>query len=477
MTAVHSTGGDHALPHGALSDADLDAALRAADRELLRHIRARGHPGVALVAMMAASVPTCTIGTTATSDVSGLGPDARRAVAIIQLRSIIHNLCGNLIRARRRCEAITAAAGRVPQSAAPNEAAVGCTGSPPRPAGGLRQCLRPIALIIRIGQELGGFAGQLAGRPPDRRGGPAWAVAGAAMLLTVVATLGAGLDWLRLSWWNAFVARPAGPDLRAVFLIALSGAFAAKTGAVMTSAPLLSLALMVGLAGSLALAGAVTAYTGRSMPLPSRGGAGHVSHGVQHAVFQAASQPGYLGSASVAEDVLDRELRLIRAQTRELTVWAQHDSIPPSIASQIVAFVRTLNGLSAANGDEVHQAPAEPGNVRQAPSQPPVTGGDSACACLHLLSITSAVGTALARSPAMALARLDVNASGADLSGIAVAGLEMLAGVVWTMETNWPPELACDVRAASEEIGPGVYRVRSWHPSCPGPANADLTET
>jgi len=35
----------------------------------------------------------------------------------------------------------------------------------------------------------------------------------------------------------------------------------------------------------------------------------------------------------------------------------------------------------------------------------------------------------------------------------------MVAGVIWDETTAWPPGIADQVRAASQEIRPGVYRV------------------
>jgi hypothetical protein len=37
--------------------------------------------------------------------------------------------------------------------------------------------------------------------------------------------------------------------------------------------------------------------------------------------------------------------------------------------------------------------------------------------------------------------------------------VEMVAGVIWDETTAWPPGIADQVRAASQEIRPGVYRV------------------
>jgi len=53
----------------------------------------------------------------------------------------------------------------------------------------------------------------------------------------------------------------------------------------------------------------------------------------------------------------------------------------------------------------------------------------------------------------------EVDASGADLSALDLTDISVLAGVVWTEETAWPPGIAAQVRARSREIRPRVYRV------------------
>ena len=52
-----------------------------------------------------------------------------------------------------------------------------------------------------------------------------------------------------------------------------------------------------------------------------------------------------------------------------------------------------------------------------------------------------------------------VDASDADLSDADIHDLHVLDGVIWTLGTTWPPELAQWVRSESREIRPGVYQV------------------
>jgi len=66
---------------------------------------------------------------------------------------------------------------------------------------------------------------------------------------------------------------------------------------------------------------------------------------------------------------------------------------------------------------------------------------------------------ALASDLARHLYTQRVDASGADLSDIAIEDVDVLDGVIWTDQTTWPPGIADQVRACSREIRPGVYQV------------------
>ena len=67
------------------------------------------------------------------------------------------------------------------------------------------------------------------------------------------------------------------------------------------------------------------------------------------------------------------------------------------------------------------------------------------------------------------LAEREIIASGADLSLLAIDDVEMVVGVIWDEATSWPSGIANQVRAASQEIRPGVYRVK-------GGSKRDLAE-
>ena len=60
-----------------------------------------------------------------------------------------------------------------------------------------------------------------------------------------------------------------------------------------------------------------------------------------------------------------------------------------------------------------------------------------------------------------ALMAVRVDASGADLSGLDLGrgGQAALVGVVWTVDTRWPPRLAEFVERSSREIADGVFQV------------------
>ncbi|MYV98796.1 hypothetical protein, partial [Streptomyces sp. SID3343] len=53
-----------------------------------------------------------------------------------------------------------------------------------------------------------------------------------------------------------------------------------------------------------------------------------------------------------------------------------------------------------------------------------------------------------------------VDATGADLSRLGILEPDVLANVVWTDTTRWPARLEPLVRARSNRLAAGVYRVR-----------------
>lgn len=67
----------------------------------------------------------------------------------------------------------------------------------------------------------------------------------------------------------------------------------------------------------------------------------------------------------------------------------------------------------------------------------------------------------LARDLARRSLAQQVNASGADLSALEIERIEILEGVTWTDQTRWPAGIKELVRETSEEIGDGVYQVRT----------------
>jgi len=74
--------------------------------------------------------------------------------------------------------------------------------------------------------------------------------------------------------------------------------------------------------------------------------------------------------------------------------------------------------------------------------------------------IISELGSAsdLARDLARDLDAQQVDASGADLSGLEIRHLDVLDEIIWTRQTTWPPRIADQIEARSEEIRPGYTR-------------------
>lgn len=58
------------------------------------------------------------------------------------------------------------------------------------------------------------------------------------------------------------------------------------------------------------------------------------------------------------------------------------------------------------------------------------------------------------------LDRVQIEASGVDLSKMQIKDLKILKGVIWTDETMWPPDIEDQVHAQSWQIRPGVYQFR-----------------
>ncbi|QKW32490.1 hypothetical protein HUT17_04985 (plasmid) [Nocardiopsis flavescens] len=77
----------------------------------------------------------------------------------------------------------------------------------------------------------------------------------------------------------------------------------------------------------------------------------------------------------------------------------------------------------------------------------------------------------LARAFARVLDDAAIDASGADLSRLELGpgDVALLAGVVWTGATRWPPRISQLLARRSLEIGPGVYRVQPGGERAPLP--------
>jgi hypothetical protein len=47
-----------------------------------------------------------------------------------------------------------------------------------------------------------------------------------------------------------------------------------------------------------------------------------------------------------------------------------------------------------------------------------------------------------------------------DLSHLVLNDLDVLAGAIWSTDTVWPPDMTKRVKAAPQELSPGIYQVR-----------------
>lgn len=69
---------------------------------------------------------------------------------------------------------------------------------------------------------------------------------------------------------------------------------------------------------------------------------------------------------------------------------------------------------------------------------------------------------------ALALDEIRVDLSDADLSGLGVVEDDVLADVVWTSDTLFPPGMAEELRGRSDKLTTGVFRVRNNLPGVVG---------
>jgi hypothetical protein len=78
---------------------------------------------------------------------------------------------------------------------------------------------------------------------------------------------------------------------------------------------------------------------------------------------------------------------------------------------------------------------------------------------VRLGKLAEALATCAESIPLNQLAAVQVDASGADLSMAHLQDLDVLAGVIWTHETIWPPGVENGVRERSREIRSGVFQI------------------
>jgi hypothetical protein len=78
------------------------------------------------------------------------------------------------------------------------------------------------------------------------------------------------------------------------------------------------------------------------------------------------------------------------------------------------------------------------------------------------LALTIDIARKIASDFAREVHTLQIDASGVDLTEVDITNAAVLDGVIWDEETRWPPGVRDSVEPpVSEEIWPGVYRVRT----------------
>jgi hypothetical protein len=111
----------------------------------------------------------------------------------------------------------------------------------------------------------------------------------------------------------------------------------------------------------------------------------------------------------------------------------------------------TLNALDSARASALRLADDLAHN--------PDLGTDAARARVGSIKNILTIARDRVRDIERALGSQQVDASGADLSEITIDDVNTLDGVIWTGRTTWPPSIADQVRACSQQIRPGVYQV------------------
>ncbi|WP_157245846.1 hypothetical protein [Nonomuraea typhae] len=143
-----------------------------------------------------------------------------------------------------------------------------------------------------------------------------------------------------------------------------------------------------------------------------------------------------------------------RARTLHRAVLAAHDAAAKDLAG--------LPGLNRALTVALAQALA-----RLVRLHSPEDAPRNEIVAENLGCVVEALAQAIGDAGELAgeLARVNdlegVDASGVDLSGLNVPSVELLRGILWDNRTIWPPKVTALVRACSEEVRAGVFRVEA----------------
>ncbi|MGC0421078.1 hypothetical protein [Embleya sp. AB8] len=148
-------------------------------------------------------------------------------------------------------------------------------------------------------------------------------------------------------------------------------------------------------------------------------------------------------------------LSLVAAQARCL--GNRLTLLPPPTYPRPAALVAALGTALAESGRE---SEAAQGRLRAAcdPDRPkPVLPPAIPCTAAFA-AVASAVR--LARCLEEEVRTEGIDASGADLSRLDLTDPTLLAGVIWSGTTLWPPRIALLLRSRSNRVAVGVYQVR-----------------
>jgi hypothetical protein len=492
------TGADWDHPPGEeLDDSELDAVLARADAELLDHVRAHTNPHRALMAMMAANTPEpVEPDPVAAPSIPHVKVSAGHAVTVIAMRSRTRNIDSALRELRSEAQTVShalASAQAVRNLLAEFEA-------PARRAAGIRRPSRWLALLVlAVTAVLDGTTGYVAVSAIGGTRLASWL--GAAISVAVLGALETSL-----------AARPPGWRTWGFRLIAVLGLYASglivlryavlsaetRQATVTAAAVTVVCILALVLASSLALrragalvwlrwakqrSGRVTAGARAHLYIARfRRRARFAEEIVQfrRPVFQLAAR------IEAIESGCDFYGKLIEIEFSVMEITAEAECVADgdcdlrSLTGRLldaIAGLRTgaasldrmLGEACVLAGQVPARLPQDPGQARRTPRRQReevmsgITGlaAGGVAAGHEAKTLDGGIEAAMTLNPADYLTAIEIDASGADLSGAKFPDLTVLENVIWTDQTTWPPSVADQVRSCSEKIGTGVYKVRN----------------